>query len=336
METAVAGDCGEKARIVIIQGPTASGKSELAIRLAEQIDGEIVNADSMQVYRGMDIGTAKPSPAMQQRVPHHLIDIVDPDVNFTAADFQRRASEAIDSIQRRGKHPIVVGGTGLYIRALLYGLMESPAGDEEYRRELKALAARAGNESVHRLLAAVDPATAAVLHPNDLVRIMRALEVFRQTGRPISALRQEHGFSGDQYRTLKLGIRVERQELYRRIEQRVDRMMEDGLEHEVSRLLAAGFHADLKAMRAIGYRQICAYLAGSVPLEEAIALIKQETRHYAKRQDTWFKRDAEISWVDYQKSFASIVNYVIDFLSKGVCYGKSTIQHPGSVSEPVP
>ena len=305
----------DRIRVIIIQGPTAAGKTDLAVQLAERIAGEIVNADSMQVYRGMDIGTAKPALELRQKVPHHLIDIVTPDQNFTAADFRREASLAIADIHRRGRHPIVVGGTGLYIRALLKGLVDSPAGDEAFRRELQEIAEKNGPESLHAMLARVDPATAATLHHNDRFRIIRALEVFHQSGQPISELRKEHGFRTDNYRSLKLGIRVDREELYRRIDQRVDRMIEQGLVDEVRLLLAEGFHSELKAMRSIGYRQICGYITGEYSLEEAIRLVKRDTRHYAKRQETWFKRDEEISWVEYPESFATIVNHVIAFFA---------------------
>lgn len=305
----------DKPGLVIIQGPTASGKTELAVRLAERFGGEIVNADSMQVYRGMDIGTAKPSPEMRQRVPHHLMDIVTPDVNFSASDFRNAAIPVIADIQSRGKRVFVVGGTGLYIRSLLHGLVDSPCGDESLRSELNEFARQKGNEELLRQLAQVDPITAQQLHPNDQVRIVRALEVYRLTGRPISQLRSEHGFAGGFYRYLKIGIDVERRALYERIEQRVDRMMELGLEEEVKALLSNGFTSGMKAMRSIGYRQICAYIAGEFPLDEAVSLIKRDTRRYAKRQVTWFSKDHEINWVEYPDSFATICKYVIEFFA---------------------
>ncbi len=308
-------DGGEKIKLVSIVGPTASGKSELAVRLAERFDGEIVNADSMQVYCGMDIGTAKPSPLLRQRVPHHLVDIVSPDVNFSASDFRREAAAAIADIQSRGRKAFVVGGTGLYIRALLQGLVDSPSGDESIRRELVELAQRDGNEEILRRLALVDPETAGRLHPNDRVRVVRALEVYLQTGRPISTFRGEHGFADIHYDCLKIGLRVERQELYRRIENRVEEMIEQGLIAEVEELLRAGFTSDLKAMRSIGYKEICAYLAGEYSLDAAVALIKRDTRRYAKRQMTWFNKDFEINWVEYPDSFVTICNHVIEFFA---------------------
>ncbi|GLI39280.1 tRNA (adenosine(37)-N6)-dimethylallyltransferase MiaA [Geobacter hydrogenophilus] len=303
----------EKARLVIVQGPTASGKSALALELAERIGGEIVNADSMQVYRGMDIGTAKPSQEERRRVPHHLYDIVDPDVNFTAADFREHASRAITEIGRRGKRVVLVGGTGLYIRILTQGLVDSPGGDDNIRRELEDRAHSEGLESLHRRLAAVDPVAAARLHPNDGVRIVRALEVFLLTGRPLSAFQEEHRFADEPYRCLKIGISVERELLYRRVEERVDRMIAEGLVEEVRGLLSAGYPATLKAMGSIGYREICAHLAGGFSLDEAVRLIKQNTRQYAKRQMTWFRRDSEIIWVEYPGKFDSILSTVMGF-----------------------
>ncbi len=325
----------EKPKIVIILGPTASGKTDLAVRLAERFGGEIVNADSMQVYRGMDIGTAKPSQELRRRVPHHLIDIVAPDRNFSAADFRNEAVRVIADITSRGKTVFMVGGTGLYIKALLQGLVDSPSGAGAVRRELEERAGRVGNEPLLQELAAVDPVTAGRLHPNDLVRIVRALEVYRLTGRPISLERGDHGFAGDFYSTLKIGLSVERGELYERIDRRVDKMIAEGLESEVKTLLDQGFSSTLKAMRAIGYRQICAYLAGEYGLDEAIRLIKRDTRHYAKRQMTWFKTDQKIYWVEYSDNFATICYYVIEFLAQGEVHGKGTIQHSGSISEPV-
>lgn len=300
-------------KLVIIQGPTASGKSELALMLAEKVDGEIVNADSMQVYRGMDIGTAKPSREMRERVPHHLYDIVDPDVNFTAADFRREACRVIAEICGRGKRPILVGGTGLYIRVLTRGLVDSPGADESIRRRLEEEACRDGLETLHRRLEAFDPVTAARLHPNDGVRIIRAMEVFLLTGRSLSSFHEEHRFANECYECFRIGIHMDRELLYRRVEERVDRMIADGLVEEVRGLLAAGYSPMLKSMGSIGYREICAHLAGEYPLEEAIRLIKRNTRQYAKRQITWFRRDRENIRVDYPAKFDSIFDTVMRF-----------------------
>jgi len=298
-----------KIKLVVVAGPTGSGKSELAVRLAELIGGEIVNADSMQIYRGMDIGTAKPPAEALARVPHHLLSIVTPEVNFSASDFRREAAAVIADIDRRGKKAIVVGGTGLYIRALLEGLVDSPNGDPELRRQFADLS----GEELFTRLSKVDPETAARLHVNDRVRLVRALEVFTQTGKPISAFRSEHAFSGDDYLALKLAIRVERQELYRRVESRVERMLADGLVDEVRSLLAKGYGRELKAMRSIGYKEIAAYLAGETTLDQAVNLIKRDTRRYAKRQMTWFIKENDINWLEYPVGFANIHAHVIQF-----------------------
>lgn len=302
-----------KTRLVIIQGPTASGKSELAVRLAERFDGEVVNADSMQVYRRMDIGTAKPSREERERIPHHLIDIVEPDEPFSAADFCRHADAAIADIHARGKRILLVGGTGLYIKTLTRGLVDSPGGNEEIREELEEAVQREGLEALHRRLAAVDPASAARLHPNDRIRIVRALEVYLQTGRPLSQWQDAHRFAEDRYACLTLAISVERALLYRRIGERVDRMIAGGLVEEVRGLLAAGFPPTLKSMGAIGYKEICAHLAGACTLAEAVELIKKNTRNYAKRQMTWFRKSPEIIWVEYPGKFDSISSNVMGF-----------------------
>lgn len=305
-------------RLLVICGPTASGKSDLAIELARELDAEIINADSMQVYRGMDIGTAKPAPQQRAEIHHHLIDVAAPDRLFSAADFADAADRAIGDIIARGKRIIVAGGTGLYIRALLKGLVESPSGAGEVRRQLQEEARELGNQAMLEKLAQVDPESAARIHPNNLVRIIRALEVHRLTGLPLSTFQDRHGFSRQRYPALQIGISVERQELYRRIEARVERMIRDGLVDEVKGLLAAGYGADLKAMRAIGYKEICMHLAGETTLEEAVALIKRDSRRYAKRQLTWFTAEGDTIWLEYPTNFASILKHAIDFFGQEV------------------
>ena len=298
-----------KIKLLVLSGPTGSGKSELAVRIAEKIGAEIVNADSMQVYRGLDIGTAKPSAEELSRVPHHLLGIITPESSFSASDFRREAAAAIADIDRRGKKVIVVGGTGLYIRALLEGLVASPEGDPELRLQFADL----GGEELLQRLMLVDPETASRLHQNDRLRIVRALEVYSQTGRPISTFRSEHAFSGSYYDPLKMAIRVERQELYRRINLRVEQMLRDGLVAEVASQLALGYSRDLKALRSIGYKEISAFLAGELSLDEAVNLIKRDTRRYAKRQMTWFGKENDIYWLEYPESFATILEHVIEF-----------------------
>jgi len=300
-------------KLIIVQGPTASGKSELAVRLAERFSGEIVNADSMQVYRFMDIGTAKPSAEQLQRVPHHLLDIVDPDQTFSAADFCREAEKVVVDISRRGKNIIVCGGTGLYIRALTKGLMDSPAGDAVLRKELKDLSSREGLGALHRRLAEVDSVSAERIHPNDQLRIIRALEVYQMTGRPISALRGEHRFGTLRYDYRKIGLSSDRETLYRNIDNRVDLMIRQGFLEEVKALLSAGYPSSLKPMRSLGYRHLCDYLEGVVTFEDALQLMKRDTRRYAKRQLTWFNQDSEIKWIEYPGNVAIIENIVIDY-----------------------
>ena len=300
-------------KILVICGQTASGKSELALRLAHELDAEIINADSMQIYRGLDIGTAKPTPQQRVEVPHHLISIVDPDRFFSAADYAAAADDAIRDISARGKRAIVVGGTGLYIRALLKGLADSPSCAGEIRTELKEDAGRVGNEAMLERLRRIDPELASRLHPNNLVRIIRALEVYQLTGIPLSRYQQEHAFAIDRYKSLQIGISVERTRLYVRIEERVDRMFTEGLLDEVRGLMHSGCGRELKAMRAIGYKEAAAHLSGEITLEEAVRLIKRDTRHYAKRQLTWFKADPDILWFEYPEKFATLLQNAIEF-----------------------
>ena len=301
------------AKILIICGPTASGKSDLALRLAHALDAEIVNADSMQIYRGLDIGTAKPSPDQRAEIRHHLIDVAEPDQPFSAADFSDAADDAIRDIVSRGKRVIVAGGTGLYMRALVKGLVDSPSGAGEIRQDLQDEAGRVGNEAMLERLRSVDPELAASLHPNNLVRIIRALEVYHLTGIPLSRYQREHAFVPRRYDALQIGISVDRGELYKRIDDRVERMLADGLLGEVRALLAAGFGRDLKPMRSIGYKEAAAHLSGELSREEAARLIKRDTRHYAKRQWTWFKADPDILWFEYPGKFGIILQHAIKF-----------------------
>jgi tRNA dimethylallyltransferase len=303
-------------KILVICGPTASGKSELALRLAHALNGEIVNADSMQIYCGLDIGTAKPTVDQQAEIRHHLIDIVDPDQPFSAADFAAVADAAIKDIAGRGKRVIVVGGTGLYIRALLHGLIDSPGATGELRQALQDEAGRVGNEAMLEKLRQIDPDMAAVLHPNNLVRIIRALEVHQLTGIPLSRYQKEHAFSPRRYDTLQIGIAVDRALLYERIEERVERMLADGLLAEVSGLLAGGLGVDLKPLCSIGYKEAVAQLSGILTAGEAARLIKRDTRHYAKRQLTWFKADPDILWFEYPEKFGSILQRAIEFFER--------------------
>ncbi len=291
--------------VIVLVGPTAVGKTELSLSLAEALDTEIVVADSRQVYRGMDIGTSKPTKAERRRVAHHLMDVAEPAEVYSAGRYQRAAIRAIKNIAARGRLPMLVGGTGLYVRAVIYGLWRGPRADWALRRRLEAESRRGGAGALHRRLMRVDPESAARLHPNDMRRIIRALEVYRLTGVPLSAHHARHGFRSRRYRPLVIGFRRDRQDLARRIEQRVDRMIEDGWVEEVERLLSSGVARDSPGMQGIGYRQIAGMLEGRSSLEETVARIKRETRRYAKRQMTWFRVDPAVVWVDLEPGRAA-------------------------------
>lgn len=306
-----------KPRILAIAGPTASGKSDLAISLAEQLNGEIVCADSLTIYRGLDIGSAKPTAEQQRRIAHHLLDIREPTQPFTAADFRHEASQAISDILQRGKRVIVAGGTGLYLRVLLHGLTDAPGEDSELRRQLKQRAEREGAAALLEELRRVDPETAARCHANNLVRILRALEVWHATGTPLSRFHERHGFSETPYDALLICLDLPRAELYQRIDRRVETMLTAGLVQEVQRLLQSGVPADAKPLQAIGYKEIVAHLQGELSLESAAELIKRNTRHLAKRQLTWFRREPEAHWVAYPENSATIAAFVAMFFTEG-------------------
>lgn len=291
---------------VVVCGPTACGKTALALKLADTLPVEVISADSRQVYRGMDIGTAKPTADELRRVAHHLIDVVDPDEQFSAADFAEAGRAAVIDILHRGRIPLIVGGTGLYIRALTEGLVDAPGGDEELRRQLWQMEREQGEGTLHRLLQQQDPVSASRIHPRNLVRIIRALEVFAMTGRPLSELHSEHAFADAPFATLKVGLFTEREELFRRIDRRTEMMHEAGLFQEASALLGQGYSPQLKALQTIGYRESVQYLAGQLSQNEAVALIQRETRRYAKRQLTWFGKDDSIIWVDSCRESARI------------------------------
>jgi tRNA dimethylallyltransferase len=299
--------------LVVICGPTASGKTALALKLAEHLAVEIISADSRQVYRGMNIGTAKPDRRELAEVPHHLIDVVDPDENFTAADFVERGRVAIEQIRCRGRLPLVVGGTGLYIRALLLGLADAPGGNEQIRRELHLAEEREGAGTLYRKLEMIDPSLAARLSPSDLVRIIRALEVFHLTGRRFSDLQREHASRPSPYRALKIGLAPDRKILYDRIDRRVENMISAGLPEEVRGLLERGYSPGLKSMQTIGYRETVEYLQGCLTLAEALPLIQRNSRRYAKRQLTWFGRDNSIIWLDSFAEFAMVLELIDHF-----------------------
>ncbi|SMC24138.1 tRNA dimethylallyltransferase [Desulfacinum hydrothermale DSM 13146] len=287
---------GRRLPIVLLAGPTAVGKTSLALDLARRMNTQIVNADSMQVYRHMDIGTAKPTAEEQRLVPHHLLDVVDPDEPFDAARYVEMARPIVDHFHQRGRIPLVVGGTGLYMKALTRGLCPGAPSDPEIRRILSDELAQRGSPALHRELCQVDPELGRRLHPNDRQRILRALEVYRATGKPLSHWQAQHRFQDRLYPSIKVALFREREELYDRINRRTLIMMEQGFLEEVRKLLSMGYDPSLKPMQSLGYRHLCDHLLGKRRLDEAVSLIQRDTRRYAKRQLTWFKGDPEFQW----------------------------------------
>ena len=287
-------------RIAVIVGPTASGKTVVAVELGEKIDAEIVSADSMAIYKGMDIGTAKPTIEERQRVPFHLIDVVEPEQSFTVADYQELAVQAVEDILARGKTALVVGGTGLYVRALIDGLnIPGPGPDPNLRKKLREEAEEKGASYLHSKLAAVDHVAASRIFPRDIKRIIRALEVYYQTGKPMSEVLDETRNSSTRYPdALWFGLTMERATLYRRIDKRVDDMINRGFVDEVKQLLAKGCNPSMQSMQGLGYKEIADYLENRCDLETAVELIKRNTRRFAKRQMTWFRANERIHWID--------------------------------------
>lgn len=286
----------------MVTGPTASGKSERAIELAERFGGEIINADSLQVYRHLDIGSAKPGHAARTRVPHHLFDVVDPDVEYSAARYQREAREAAARIHARGRPVILAGGTGLYIRAFLEGILPGVEPDRELRSRLegeqRAAEAAGDRHRLHRRLSELDPETARAIHPHDLRRLVRALELCERGGGAASALRAAHGFSDRPYRVLHLALDPGREALDRRIDARCQRMIEQGLLQEVRGLRELGYGPELRPMQAIGYRHMHAVVEGSDTLVNALAAMRRDTRRFSRRQRTWLRSVPEAVWMD--------------------------------------
>jgi len=285
-------EAGDK--LVVITGPTASGKSTVAVRLALPLGAEIVNADSMQVYRGMDVGTAKPRPEERQAVPHHLLDVVEPDEEFNAALYRSHALRVLQDIRERGKVGFVVGGTGLYIKSLLGGLMACPQADPALRDRLCEEYDREGGEALHDRLRELDPESAGRIHPHDRVRVLRALEIISLSGKPLSAIARTHGFGERSFRPLKFCLQMEREELYHRINERCLRMIEEGLVRETEELLGKGFTPRLKPLKSLGYRHMVRYLQGGWDWRTAVREFQADTRRYAKRQMTWFRADPEL------------------------------------------
>lgn len=308
--------------LIILTGPTAVGKTSLSIGLAKAVGGEIISADSMQVYRGMDIGTAKILPSEMQGVPHHLIDILDPAEPFHVAAFQEYCKRCIEGIYERGHVPILVGGTGFYIQAVLYdiGFTQTDA-DETYRRELQQEAKEHGAETLHHRLLQVDPEAAKQIHPNNVKRVIRALEYYHQTGRKISAHNEEEQQKTSPYQFRYYVLSLPREILYERINRRVDQMRQEGLEEEVRKLADAGCSREMVSMQGLGYKEILQAFDGEITMEEAYDKIKQETRHFAKRQFTWFRRERDVTWLQKEQfsSEQELLEYCIrDLQEQGV------------------
>ncbi|MEE9911415.1 MAG: tRNA (adenosine(37)-N6)-dimethylallyltransferase MiaA [Deltaproteobacteria bacterium] len=285
-----------KIPLIVICSPTATGKTHLAIELARHFGGDILNADSLQVYRYLDIGTAKPTVEERQQVAHHLIDVVNPDEDFNAALYVERARAVIEKKAGENKPVFVVGGTGLYIRALLQGIIATPPVDENIRNYYRDLRDRLGKEHLYGLLCQRDPQAAGRINPHDAVRVIRALEVLEQSGQSIVALQQQHAFADCPYEACKIGLHIERAELKKRIILRTSRMLEAGLACEVRGLLARGYHESLKPLQSLGYKQVIEFFQGRYPWDRAVDLINRETWQYSKRQMTWFSADKSITW----------------------------------------
>lgn len=289
--------------VIVIVGPTASGKTGLSIELAKLINGSIVSADSMQIYRYMNIGTAKPDKSEMSGIRHYMIDVVNPDENFSVAKYRELALDSIKNILSEDKHPIIAGGTGLYINSLLYNISFSEMiCDIELREALKAEALEYGNRYLHEKLQVIDPQAAARIHENDIKRIIRAIEVYTHTHRTMSEHESQSRLEPPPYQYLVFGLNWDRDKLYERIEMRVDRMMENGLTDEVKKLIEMGYDRGSSAMQGIGYKELLSCLRGEYSLEETIYILKRDTRHYAKRQMTWFRRIKEINWIDIDEN----------------------------------
>ncbi|NLO08513.1 MAG: tRNA (adenosine(37)-N6)-dimethylallyltransferase MiaA [Clostridiales bacterium] len=304
----------KKKPLIILTGPTAVGKTSLSISLARAVNGEIISADSMQVYKYMDIGTAKITPEEMKDVPHYLVGEFEPDEDFSVVKFQEYAKRYIKSIHERDKVPILVGGTGFYIQSVLYDIdFDDNDSDTSYREELEDIAKTKGSDYLHRLLIDTDPESAKAIHPNNTKRIIRALEYIKQTGEPISAHNKEQRKKKSPYNYKYFVLNKDRSKLYEAINQRVDIMIENGLIDEVKQLMAMGYTKNLVSMQGLGYKEIIDYLEGNSSLNEAIEILKRDTRHYAKRQITWFKREKDIVWVnkDDFKNEEDIIEYLL-------------------------
>ena len=291
-----------KKPLVVLTGPTAVGKTKLSIALAKALGGEIISADSMQVYKHMDIGSAKITEKEMDGVPHHLIDVLSPFEEFHIVRFQELAKKAVEDIYSRGRIPVFVGGTGFYIQAVTKDIdFTEGEEDKEYREELSRLAAEKGNEFLHEMLRNIDPKSAEEIHANNVKRVIRALEFYKENGFPISQHNEEQKQNETPYNLAYFVLNAPRELLYERIDRRVDEMMENGLMEEVQKLKDMGCRRDMTSMQGLGYKEILSFLDGEVPLEEAVRILKRDTRHFAKRQLTWFRRESDVIWLDKDK-----------------------------------
>ena len=291
-----------KKPLVVLTGPTAVGKTKLSITLAKALGGEIISADSMQVYKHMDIGSAKMTEKEMDGVPHHLIDVLSPFEEFHIVRFQELAKKAMEDIYSRGRIPVFVGGTGFYIQAVTKDIdFTEGEEDKEYREELSRLAAEKGNEFLHEMLRNIDPKSAEEIHANNVKRVIRALEFYKENGFPISQHNEEQKQNETPYNLAYFVLNAPRELLYERIDRRVDEMMENGLMEEVQKLKDMGCRREMTSMQGLGYKEILSFLEGEVPLEEAVRILKRDTRHFAKRQLTWFRRESDVIWVDKDK-----------------------------------
>ncbi|MCD8151506.1 MAG: tRNA (adenosine(37)-N6)-dimethylallyltransferase MiaA [Clostridiales bacterium] len=306
----------EKKPLVILTGPTAVGKTDLSIALAKAIGGAVISADSMQVYRGMDIGSAKITAAEMGGVPHYLIDVLDPDEEFHVVRFQEMARQALAQIYAVGRIPIVVGGTGFYIQALLYDIdFTEQDGDPAFREELERIADQEGAHALHERLRRVDPASAEAIHENNVKRVIRALEFYEKSGEPISAHNERERQKESPYNFCYFVLNDDRERVYERIDRRVDRMLADGLVDEVKALRAKGYHRGMVSMQGLGYKEIMAWLDEETPYEEAVRVLKRDTRHFAKRQLTWFRREKDVIWIE-KSGFAGEKEILDEILGK--------------------
>lgn len=288
-----------KKPLIILTGPTAVGKTALSISLAKAVGGEIISADSMQVYKGLDIGSAKIKPHETKGVPHHLIDVLNPDESFDVVRFKKMANEAMDDIYRRGGIPIITGGTGFYIQAVLYDIDFTEVNEnQEYRQKLKQMADEQGPEVLHRMLREADPEAAEQIHANNVKRVIRALEYYKETGEPISRHNETERKKVSPYEFCYFVLNDDRQKLYDRIDERVDQMLSEGLVDEVRALKDRGLNKDTVSMKGLGYKEILGFLNGEYSYEEAVRILKRDTRHFAKRQLTWFKRERDVIWIN--------------------------------------